>query len=181
MGHRHAIFLTLSLILLPAIKGVGQIDSTYSNHCILISTQATQFKDYFTYDLVYSGFSLGVGYKYQKISEKKSLMVISETSFGANFNKGTGLAWRFKPIEVNNTFKVSDNNFSIGYYAQADYNWQQYSELQGGRLFWFSGIDFGLMLDFDFQIKNTPVEMSIFKLPCRFYIETITRFGVILL
>lgn len=123
-------------------------------HIISFNTQYIQIKDEFNYGLVFSGPNLVAGYSLARISDKDILQYSLEIGFGGVFNKGAGYAWRFKPIDVYYGRILNGKRFKIGGYVAADYQWQQYSELQGGRLFWFSTIELGPKIEYALPYKS---------------------------
>ena len=125
-----------------------------TTHRVSFNTQFIQIKDEFNYGLVYSGPNLVVGYSYSRTTDSHILEYSPETGFGGVFNKGAGFAWRFIPIDVFYGRNLTTQGIKIGGYAVADYQWQQYSELQGGQLFWFSSIEFGPQIQYDLPYKS---------------------------
>ena len=125
-----------------------------TKHTVSFKTQYIKIKDKFNYGLVFSGPNLIVGYSFSKITDKDVLLCSPEIAFGGVFNKGAGFAWRFKPIDIFYGRNISTELMAIGGYVATDYQWQQYSELQGGRLFWFSTIEIGPRMEFEFPYKS---------------------------
>jgi len=117
------------------------LSTVIENHVISVKTQFIQIKDEFNYGLVFSGPNLVTGYSYTQTTSEDVLAYSPEIAFGGVFNKGAGFAWRFKPVDL--YYGRNAGFFTIGLYLAADYQWQQYSELQGGRLYWFSAIEIG--------------------------------------
>ncbi len=136
----------------------GEVNSKI--HAITFKTQFIQIKDEFNYGLAYSGINLVAAYSYSKFGDKSLIEYTPEIAFGGIFNKGAGFAWRFKPIDLYYGRKLKSNPLTIGAYFAADYQWQQYSELQGGRLFWFSTIEVGPKLVFEFPYKAHLLNVS---------------------
>jgi hypothetical protein len=164
MKKAHCFFLGVILALFNVSKSIAQ-DIEWSNtskHSILLKSQFFQIKDELNYGLTFSGINLMLGYDYSTTAGKKNLSYSPELGFGANFNIGTGLAWRFKPIHFTYTFKVKNRGLTVGGYFATDYQWQQYSELQGGRLFWFHTIELGPMITYitPFTTKNIRICIS---------------------
>jgi len=123
-------------------------------HTISFNTQYIQIKDEFNYGLVFSGPNLVAGYSFTRITDMDILRYSPEVGFGGVFNKGAGFAWRFKPIDFFYGRNLTSKRIKIGGYLAADYQWQQYSELQGGRLFWFSTIEFGPKIEWSIPYKS---------------------------
>lgn len=144
----NSISIRLSLLTVIVILSLNLFAQEAKNEkvlqsAVMLKAQFFQFKDKFNYGLSYSGINLLVAYSYANESEQNLFTYDTEIGFGGSFNKGAGLAWRFKPIKLFYGYKLSSTPFAIGAYIAADYQWQQYSELQGGKLFWFSSIEFG--------------------------------------
>lgn len=132
---------------------------------ISFKTQFSQFKDEFNYGLVYSGFNLVGAYSFQKTSERKTLIYDAELGFGPNFNKGIGMAWRLKPLDIFYGSMVNhDENkpLTLGGYFAAFYQWQLYPYLQSGHMFWFSSFEVGpqIMLRLRFKSKEIKIRFS---------------------
>jgi len=123
-------------------------------HTVSFNTQFIQIKDEFNYGLVFSGPNLVAGYSLARITDKDILQYSLEVGFGGVFNKGAGFAWRFKPIDVFYGRNLITKCIKIGGYIAADYQWQQYSELQGGSLFWFSTIELGPRIQYTLPYKS---------------------------
>ena len=84
-------------------------------------------------------------------------------TFGANFSKGVGLAWHFKPIDIWYGFKVNKDiprPLFVGAYFITDYNWQLYPELQSGHMFWWSSFELGPKLFYKIPIKEKLLKLS---------------------
>lgn len=140
---KRSLLLFSVLILFCSTLAAQENDDIKKTHSIKLKTQFVQFKDDFTYNLAFSGINLMAAYAFNRESKERLMIIHSEIGFGASFNKGAGLAWRFKPLDLFYGYKTQLLPFTIGAYLAADYQWQQYSELQGGRLFWFSTIEAG--------------------------------------
>lgn len=127
-------------------------------------TQFLQFKDAFNYGLTFSGVSLVAGYSRTWELEKHQLRIDTEMGFGPLYNKGIGLAWRFKPIDLFYGFKRQQSDrkpLTIGPYLSALYNWQIYPELQSGHMFWFSSYALGARLISEIHVKEHPITLSL--------------------
>lgn len=135
--------------------------SNRSVNKISFKTQFIQIKDEFNYGLVYSGINLAAAYTFIKITEKSIWDYNPEIAFGATFNKGAGFSWRFKPIDLYYGRKLKSKPITIGAYFATDYQWQQYSELQGGRLFWFSVIEVGPKASFRIPLNSFSLDVSV--------------------
>jgi len=142
--------------ILYSINLYSQDNSPGTNptHTLSFKAQYIQIKDEFNYGLVFSGPNLVVGYSFSRITDKDILMYAPEIAFGGVFNKGAGFAWRFKPIDIFYGRNITTKQITIGGYVATDYQWQQYSELQGGRLFWFSTIEIGPRIQYVLPYKS---------------------------
>jgi hypothetical protein len=129
-------------------------------HSFILKTQFIQVKDEFNYGLVYNGVSLIAGYELSKKTDKNIFTFTPELGFGVTFSKGAGFAWRFTPVDFFYGVKAGQSPLIIGAYLATDYQWQQYSELQGGRLFWFSTIEIGPKLLYTIPTKSNIFEIS---------------------
>lgn len=124
----------------------AQDNGTRSDRSLSLKTQFVQFKDEFNYGLVFSGLNLNLGYAYINTSEGKTFSYTPDIGFGANFNKGLGLALQFQPIDIFYGLRVNESTnkpFTIGPYFSTNYKWQMYPELQSGKMFWFTSLEAG--------------------------------------
>ncbi len=152
---KKAIFLILLALF---IFGSGELraqhealNSTQTSdwkkaHFISFKTQFFQIKDGFNYGLAHSGLNLAAGYSFEKTSEKRSFSYAADLAFGANFNKGVGLAWHLKPVEFFYGYRVNKSEswpVILGPYFSTNYHWQLYPELQSGHMFWFTALEVG--------------------------------------
>ena len=149
------IFLNLSNVLAQESTNISS-----KTHAISFKTQFIQIKDAFNYGLKYSGINLVAGYSFSQITDKKIVIYHPEIAFGGVFNKGAGFVWKFKPIDFFYGRKLKSKALTIGAYCSSDYQWQQYPELQGGRLFWFSSIEIGPKIVFEFPYKSYLLDIS---------------------
>lgn len=149
------IILGLFAILF-SFNGFAQNDSSGVSkiHTVSFKMQYIQIVDEFNYGLVFSGPNLVVAYSFSKITDKAIFMYSPEIAFGGVYNKGAGFAWRFKPIDIFYGRSITSKHLTIGGYVATDYQWQQYSELQGGRLFWFSTIEIGPRIEYILPYKS---------------------------
>lgn len=148
------IALTFLLLFSGKVCSQDSIVVTNRTHTVSFKTQYIQIKDALNYGLVYSGPNLGVAYSYEKNTNTTLLIYSPEIYFGGLFNKGGGFSWRFKPIDIFYGGKLMSNQITIGGYFSTDYQWQQYPELQGGRLFWFSTIEIGPRIEYALPYKS---------------------------
>jgi len=146
------IILILLITLFNSV--CAQSSTRNSKHSLIFKSQFIQIKDAQNYGLVYNGPNLGASYSYEKNSEVKLFMYSSEIYFGGLFNKGGGFSWRFKPFEVYYGRHLKSKPITIGTYFSTDYQWQQYPELHGGRLYWFSSIEIGPKIAFELHHKS---------------------------
>lgn len=142
------ILYSTNLYSQDIVSGASRIQTLSFN------TQYIQIKDEFNYGLIFNGPNLVAGYSFSRITDKDILRYSTEVGFGGVFNKGAGFAWRFKPIDFFYGRNLTSKRIIIGGYLAADYQWQQYSELQGGRLFWFSTIEFGPKIEWSIPYKS---------------------------
>jgi len=129
-------------------------------HTVSFKTQYIQIKDDFNYGLVFSGPNLVAGYSFSRISANDILSYSPEIAFGGVFNKGAGFVWRFKPIDIFYGLNITRKQITVGGYVATDYQWQQYSELQGGRLFWFSTIEIGPRIEYVLPYKSGVININ---------------------
>jgi hypothetical protein len=135
------------------------------NHYFTFKTQFIQIQDDFTYGLVFEGINLMAGYEFIRESEKHAFTYSPEIGFGGIFNKGAGFAWRFKPVDVFYGFRIASQSNNkgfnhIGAYFAADYQWQQYPELQGGHLYWFTALELGPRISYSLPLKSKEIHIT---------------------
>jgi hypothetical protein len=163
MNNRINIRLTFLIVLILISSDLFAQETNNvveKNHTIMLKTQFFQFKDEFNYGLTFSGINLMAAYSFINESERNLFSYDAEIGFGGSFNKGAGLAWRFKPVDLFYGYKLPTTPFTIGAYVAADYQWQQYSELQGGRLFWFSSIEIGPQVRYLLPFKSNLIAIT---------------------
>ncbi|MDF1698869.1 MAG: hypothetical protein P1U56_23650 [Saprospiraceae bacterium] len=151
----------VALVFSLNLKAQEQENEAIHQHAITFKTQFLQIKDDFNYGLTFSGINLMAGYAYLHESEQSVFSFESEIGFGGIFNKGAGLAWRFKPVDLFYGHSFSSMALTFGGYVSADYQWQQYSELQGGRLFWFSSNEVGIRLRYIMPFKSKKIAITL--------------------
>lgn len=138
-------------------------DSARTEHTLTLKTQYLQIKDEFNYGLTFQGPNLGIEYALVKSLKKSMFSYTPDLTFGANFSKGVGLAWHFRPVDVYYGFKVSNDPprpLYIGAYFATDYNWQLYPELQSGQLFWWSAFEIGPKLFYELPLDRKLIKLS---------------------
>lgn len=132
---------------------------TNRTHSLFFKTQNIQVKDALNYGLVYNGPNLGVTYFYNKNMHKYAFSYSSEVYFGGLFGKGGGFSWRLKSIDISYRHKLKSMPLTIGAYYSTDYQWQQYPELHGGRLYWFSSLEIGPQITYKISPKDYQVNI----------------------
>ncbi len=135
--------LLISSILLICSSIFAQENQQLKTHSISLKTQFFQFNDEFNYGLVFNGLNMVGQYTFEKESFDSYLVYSSKIAFGANFNKGVGLAWQFTPIDIFYGYQIKEMPLYIGPYFAANYQWQLYPELQSGHMFWFTALEVG--------------------------------------
>ena len=137
------------------------------DHNIGLNIRMIQIKDAFNYGLVFNGIHLSASYELRFSDRQNQLIYSNSLGFGAAFNKGAGLLWTFIPVDLSYERIIGSGLFSAGAYALVDYNWQQYSELQGGRLFWISSYEVvGEMYNFSSR-EGSVITVHIHQLHCQ--------------
>jgi hypothetical protein len=151
----NGIFLGVC-ILLFSVNAYSQENNTSigKTHTLSFKTQYIQVKDALNYGLVYNGPNLGVAYSYKKSTDENMLTYSPEVYFGGLFAKGGGFSWRFKPIDIFYGLNLKSRHITIGAYLSTDYQWQQYPELHGGRLYWFSSIEIGPKIAYELHTNS---------------------------
>lgn len=147
------IFGVYTLLFSAKVYSQDSISATSKTHIVSFKTQFIQIKDALNYGLVYNGPNLGVAYSYTKNTDREMFMYSPEIYFGGLFNKGGGFSWRFKPVDIYYGRQLKSKPITIGAYLSTDYQWQQYPELHGGRLYWFSSIEIGPKIAFTLHHK----------------------------
>ncbi len=149
--------LVCVILFTPYLYAQDSIKLVSKSHSVSLKTQFAQFKDEFNYGQVFSGLNLVGDYSFTLISGNNIFTYSPELGFGANFKKGIGLAWKFRPIDVfygYRIYKSNTNPLTLGVYFATNYQWQLYPELQSGQMFWFTSIEIGTKLKFIFPINN---------------------------
>ena len=157
-------FGILSILLIIWVNNVisqDTISTHLSSHSINIKAQYLQLDDQVNFGYVFDGIGLILGYRWQKETGRVFINYQSEIGFGVVNNLGHGFYWKFKPLDFFHGFKVDQSSLILGPYIGAEYSWQQYDELQGGRLFWLSNIELGPEFQFDLPIGNFQFQVSI--------------------
>jgi len=125
---------------------IAQDSIRKKSHYATFKSQFFQIKDEFNYGLVFSGLNLVFEYTFILDLKKNTFQYTPAFAFGVDYNKGIGLAWTFKPVDVFYGFRINSNDtkpLTIGPYISTNYFWQLYPELQSGHMFWFSSIEIG--------------------------------------
>lgn len=158
------ILIVLSAFSLKEAQGQEIVYQDSSQHQLSIGLNGIQIKDQFNYGLVFNGLDLSVGYIYTRTFETSRLQYEADLRFGANFNKGVGLNWRFMPVDLFWGASLPNRPGYIGGYFADIYAWQLYPELQSGHLFWMTSMEIGPRLSlqvphktytFQFVISNS--------------------------
>ncbi|MCP5064335.1 MAG: hypothetical protein GY936_17990 [Ignavibacteriae bacterium] len=151
--------LLIIICLLPTFTRAQ--DST--NHYLTLKPHFFQIKEAANYGLVFNGINLMLGYEYLNKREKSMHSYNADFGFGAGFNKGVSFNWHLKPVDLYYGWSVSlseNTKFYIGPYFSTNYYYQLYPELQSGHSFWFTFIDAGPKIVFEFPIKSKTVVVS---------------------
>ncbi len=151
------LILLLIAYILPAE------DKKEIEHSVYLNTEYAQIKDEFNYGLVFSGPDLELGYTLFRRVNKSVFIYSPALYFGVNFNKGMGVFWGVKPIDLflGTVAKESDRVlFTIGGYLSDSYSFQQYPELQSGHMFWYTSIETGPKLLLTIPFKNRKLNLS---------------------
>ena len=177
------ILVSFCFLLALLASEVLAIDKKYSSQTITYKMQFNQYKDEFNYGLVYNGINLGCRYAYEIESNNNLFAVSPEFGFGANFNKGVGLAWRFRPIDLFygwEVTKINDKSFFLGGYLATNYGVQLYPELQSGHSLWMTTVEIGPEVSFQLEVLEELVDInfsvSLAGLTSRPKFETETHF-----
>lgn len=147
-----------------SLNSIAQDSIKQTIHSASLKTQFFQIKDVFNYGLIFNGLNFVGRYSFEKTTEKTTIIYNPEFSFGANFNKGVGLAWGFIPIDFfigSNINGSKSKPFIFGGYFLTNYNWQLYPELQSGQMFWFTSIEIGPQAIFSLPIKHREIKISL--------------------
>jgi len=113
--HIHKLCFVLLLSFWTSLYAQEYVDNSLdtkiftTQHTLILKTQYLSIKDEFNYGLVFQGLNLGIGYTLDKTRDKSMFSYSPDLSFGANFSKGVGLAWHFRPIDVYYGFKVNND------------------------------------------------------------------------
>ncbi len=129
-------------------------------HSIIFKPQFFQFKDSFNYGLVFSGLNLTGEYSLRRETENGILNFSPKLAFGANYNKGIGLAWQLRPLHFSYTFDIGSNGVKLGPYISSNYQWQLYPELQSGHMFWFSSFEIGPVVELDVEVRGRSLNIQ---------------------
>ena len=126
-----------------------------------LKAQYIQLDDQVNYGYVFDGINLAVGYGFQKENQRVVIRYEGEIGFGSVNNLGHGFYWKFKPIDFFHGFKINNSTSVLGGYMGAEYSWQQYDELQGGRLFWMSNIEIGPEIQFSIPLGSRNINVGV--------------------
>lgn len=157
------VLLGLFCLSLLFINELQANDKNNTSNTITLKTQFNQYKDEFNYGLVYNGVNLGCRYVYEAENDNNLFAYSPEFGFGANFNKGVGLAWRVKPVDLFYGWEVTEINnvpFYLGGYIATNYSLQLYPELQSGHSLWMTTIEVGPEVSFQFPILEEKIKVN---------------------
>ncbi len=96
--NKHYI-IALLLFIICSISAQAQDTTAFKEHKLNFRTQFFQIKEAANYGLVFSGLNLIFGYDYISKTQKNIFIYSPDFSFGADFRKGVGLNWHFKPAD----------------------------------------------------------------------------------
>lgn len=133
-------------------------------HQLGFKTQYLQIKDGYNYGLAHRGLNLGVAYTLSTKSGRNRFSYETELSFGANYNRGVGMSWTFKPYDLFYGFRLNQNPdliLMLGPYMSGYYQWQLYPELQSGHMLWFSSYEAGLRFWGSYPLKSKLLTVSL--------------------
>ncbi|MCP4123168.1 MAG: hypothetical protein GY751_15550 [Bacteroidetes bacterium] len=150
-------------LLFVSFVSAAQDSTSSKKHFIYTDPEFFQVKDGFNYGLVFNGINLGAGYTFEKVTSSYTLAYTTGFAFGADFKKGVGMNWNFRPVDLSMRFKVDQNRripVNLGPYVMVDYNWQLYPELQSGHMFWFSSMELGASLGFQVPVKERTLKFG---------------------
>jgi hypothetical protein len=150
----------LSIILFGTSLIIAQNNTSLVEHFISLKTQFFQIEEEANYGLVFDGLNLGALYNLIIRNDEALLIYSPEFDFGASFDKGVGLNWKFKPIDFYYGLKINNTIF-FGPYLATNYQIQLYPELQSGQAFWFTFIDIGPRFVSEFKLWDYLVNFSI--------------------
>ncbi len=158
---RTVALISICLFLIQPFQIRGQDLSSVREQRIHFKPQFFQIKDALNYGLTYSGINLNGGYHWQQTSSDHRVSYATDLAFGVNFNKGIGLAWHFKPLDLFYGFKMkiseSLDPIYVGPYLATHYQVQLYPYLQSGHMFWFTTIEYGPRVETQIQIGDRSI------------------------
>ena len=163
MNPKTLLILTVFLVLNSGGL-IAQNSERNVQHTISFKSKFTQIKDEFNYGLVNNGFDLGGEYSFVKSAEKNTIIYSTEFDVGANFKKGLGIDWSFKPVDLFYGFRLNMNPgipVTLGPYIAGYYKWQLFPFLQSGKMFWTSSWDLGPKLMVSLPYKNKIIGISL--------------------
>lgn len=143
---KHIKIILLLLIIIFEIKLQANDTNHINKHFIHLKLQHSQTKDTFTYGLVFKGVNFVIGYSLIKQSEQQTVIYSPDMTLGINTNKGVGVLFHLKPIDLFYGLKLNDSRISpvfLGPYVTTHYRWNLYPEIQSGQMYWFTSIELG--------------------------------------
>jgi len=158
------VFILAILLLLNFEGLIAQESGRKITQSISFKSKFIQIKDEFNYGLVNNGFNLGGEYSLVSGTEKNTIIYRTEFDFGANFKKGLGIAWSFKPVDLFYGFRLNRNPempFTLGPYISGYYKWQLFPFLQSGKMIWISTWELGPRLMVSLPYKNKIINVSL--------------------
>lgn len=156
------VIIMLALLIIPIC--IFSEEQDLVEHTITLKSQFNQYKDELNYGLVFSGVNLGVCYSYQQSNENTLFEYSPEIGFGAIFSKGIGAVWRFRPVDFNFAWAITDienKPFYLGMYVQTNYGLQLYPELRSGHSVWMTSFEIGPMLSFILNIIERDININL--------------------
>ncbi len=152
------MLIILLYLMVCSLRLYGEeMSSEDKEHSVILKTEFFQIKDEFNYGLVFNGVNIATGYSFFTIKENYTFIYSPELTLGVDFEKGLGVAWRFKPLDIFYGFNLKrDSEFPIsaGAYIATSYNIQLYPELQSGHMFWFTSIEIGPQVVFTLPFRS---------------------------
>ena len=154
------LLVVLSVFSIEGVIGQEVEIQDSTQHELSVGLNGIQIKDQFNYGLVFNGLDLSVGYIYTRTFETSRVQYEADLRFGANFNKGVGLNWKFKPVDIFWGFDLPGHPGYIGGYIADIYSWQLYPELQSGHLYWITSIEIGPEFNFTIPYRTYILELA---------------------
>lgn len=134
---------------------------TEKSHAHMISVNFQQIDEDFNYGLVFKGPGLGYSYFASWQKKKWALVYEGRLFLNAPMSKGViGMSYDVVPVRLDFLFKTGEKQkFSVGPYFIAEYNYQNYPDLQSGYSFWFTNFSLGAAMSYSFDIKKSKLDL----------------------